>query len=324
MPLRRRFALLSPLLLLACTACGGNAGLLPVRSKPSAAPPTKQHTQFATVGMPRLPGETISLNPVLTAETLGYPTDPTDPPGVATVVANPDPTPPETLPSLDPLHSPSPLAMAIQAFADGKPDKAVDHLAAFDKPNQELLLQLIPALVQASKIDLSRTDGEEPQALARQFESATAALAKRAGLGIARAAICLAVDGYGLYTPVKDKSALLRDSRYSLYVEIGNVPSLPGVRKEDGAEGFWTVLDCEMRVADDQGGVVEIVDVTTKQPGPSSKKTKTEFTRSPVRDYYVAAVLKTPARPGAYNVTFEVRDPRTGQKVSKTVGFRVQ
>ena len=319
MPFGRRLALFSPLLLLALPACGGGGPLLPVRGKPSDAPPPAPVSQFAV--LPRLPGETISLHPAVTVAKIVPPDEPTpaDPP-------TPEPLktePVESLPPLDHPPAPSPLARAIQAFSDGQPDKAVDHLAAFGKPNQELLLQLIPALVQASKIDLSRSDGEELQALARQFETAATALAKRAGLGIAKAAICLAVDGYGLFTPVKDKSALLRDSRYSLYVEIGNVPSTPSVRP-DGADGFLTVLECEMRVADEHGGVVEIVDVTTKQPGPSSKKTKTEFTRSPVRDYYVAAVLKTPARPGAYTVTFEVRDPRTGQSASRTVGFRVQ
>jgi hypothetical protein len=89
-------------------------------------------------------------------------------------------------------------------------------------------------------------------------------------------------------------------------------------------KGFLTRLECEMRVADEFGQTVEIQDVKTKTVGPKSTTSKSEFTRSPVRDYFLPAVLQTPTRPGAYTVTFEIRDPRTGRSVSKTIPFRVQ
>ena len=156
-----------------------------------------------------------------------------------------------------------------------------------------------------------------------QFEAAAATILKRTGFGVRKAVVCLAVDGFGVYTPVSDPNGLRKGSLYSVYVELENVPCLPDVRA-DGVKGFLTRLECEMRVTDEFGQTVEIQDVKTKTLGPKSTTSKSEFTRSPVRDYFLAAVLQTPTRPGAYTVTFEVRDPRTGRSVSKPIPFRVQ
>ena len=122
---------------------------------------------------------------------------------------------------------------------------------------------------------------------------------------------------------MSDPNGLRKGSLYSVYVELENVPCLPDVRA-DGVKGFLTRLECEMRVTDEFGQTVEIQDVKTKTLGPKSTTSKSEFTRSPVRDYFLAAVLQTPTRPGVYTVTFEVRDPRTGRSVSKPIPFRVQ
>lgn len=314
--------LVSPLALLVLPACGGNGPLLPLRDKPTPdGPPPVQTTsgkarpsgQFAV--LPRAPGETISLHPVSAAP---QPPPVEDPPTTAGVE-------PDRLPGLDiALEDPTPpLVRALQAFHDDQPERAIEHLKGFTPANQELLLQLIPAVVQASRANLTRPDADESAALARQFESAAAAVLKRAGLTVRKGVLCLAVDKYGVYTPVRDRNTLTKDSLYSIYLEVGNVPCVP-VTRPDGVDGYQVRLECEMRVADEHGAVVEIVDVKTGVPGPSSKSSKSEFSRSPVHDYFVAATLQTPGRPGAYTVTFEVRDPRTGQSVSKPIPFRVQ
>lgn len=325
MPVRGRLlALCAPLMLLVLPACGGAGPLLPLRPKVEPPPPpvkttsskTRSAGQFAV--LPRVPGETVALNPTA-AETLSVPIDTALPPGDRPPAVS---VPPETLPqlALDP-----PLVLVFRAFHDNQPEKAIELLKEFDKPNQELLLQLIPAVVQSSKANLGRGDSEEGVAIARQFEAAAAAILKRTGFGIRKAVVCLEVDGFGVYTPPKDPNGPLRRGElYSLYIELENVPCLPGVRQEDGAKGFVTRLECEMRVTDEFGQTVEIQDLNTKTPGPKSTKSKSEFTRSPVRDYYLKSVLQTPTRPGAYTVTFEVRDPRTGRSVSKPIPFRVQ
>lgn len=320
----RRWLLLlfAPVALLVLPACGGGGPLLPVRPTvdpyPMPVKTTSSKTrptagQFASMQ----PGERIPLNPTV-AETIHQPVPIVDPPASDPPTVIP---PADTVPPLE--YTPSPLALAFRAFHDNQPEKAIEHLQAFDKPNQELLLQLIPAVVQASKTNLNRADAEEAVTLARQFEAAAAVILKRSGFGVRKAVVCLAVDGFGVFTPVSDPSSLRKGSLYSVYVELENVPCLPDVRS-DGVKGFLTRLECEMRVTDEYGQTVEIQDVKTKTLGPKSTSSKSEFTRSPVRDYFLAAVLQTPARSGAYTVTFEVRDPRTGRSVSKPIPFRVQ
>lgn len=327
MPVRRwLLGFLPPLALLVLPACGGNGPLLPLREKvvPEGPPPAVQTTsgkarpsgQFAV--LPRAPGETISLHPIAPENPLppiGEP--PSDPPVVTRAE-------PHELPGLDLPDLTPPLVRAFQAFHNNQPEKAVEALKEFDEPNQQLLLQLIPAVVQASKANLSRPDADESAALARQFESAAAVVQRRAGMTMRKGVLCLAIDKFGMYTPVLDKNALVKNSLYWLYVEVGNVPCLPATRQQDGADGFQVRLECEMRVADEFGRVVEIVDPASGVPGPASKSSKSDFFRSPVHDYFLAAKFQAPARPGAYTVTFEVRDPRTGQSVSKPIPFRVQ
>jgi hypothetical protein len=281
----------------------------PVKSTSSKAKP---NVQFAA--LPRTPGERVSLNPPIEHP----PPIAVDPDSSATVVHIPtDPIPPLDI-------TPPPLVRAFQAFHDHQPEEAIKHLKEFDGPNQELLLQLIPAVVQASKANLGKQEGDDSLALARQFEAAADAILKRSGFGIRKAFVCTAVDGFGVYSPLRDPAApLLGGTLYSLYIELENVPSLPDVRK-DGVSGYLTRLECEMRVTDEFGQTVEIQDLKTKTPGPKSTKSKSEFTRSPVRDYHLTAVMQAPSRPGAYTVTYEVRDPRTGRTVSKPIPFRVQ
>jgi hypothetical protein len=323
----RRWLMLmfAPAVLLALPACVSNGPILPLRPKvePFVPPPVTTTTgskarthagQFASLK----PGESVALNPVV-AESR-HPLVPIDEPPADTTPTVKLPLDPPPTPDADP---PTPLVFAIRAFQDNQPDKAVEHLKGYDKANQELLLQLIPAVVQASKANLGKADTDEATALAKQFEAAAATVLKRTGFGIRKAVVCLAVDGFGVYTPVSDPTALRRGSLYSVYLELDNVPCLPDVRA-DGMRGFLTRLECEMRVTDEFGQTVEIQDVKTKTVGPKSTTSKSEFTRSPVRDYFLPAVLQTPTRPGPYTVTFEIRDPRTGRSVSKPIAFRVQ
>jgi hypothetical protein len=215
-----------------------------------------------------------------------------------------------------------PLVRAIQDFHAGRAEAAVESLSSFDKPNQELLLQLMPALVRVSQMSLTLPDPEEAMTLARTFESAAATLTKRAGMTIKKAVLCLDVKGYGKYTPVRDRNDLRRGEVYWLYVEVGNVPCDPETR--GAVEGFLTRLDVSMQVKDDLGKVIQIVDQKTGQEGPRSTSEKAEFSRSPIHDYFVVAKVPAPDRSGVYTVTIELRDPKSGRVVSRPVPFRVQ
>lgn len=327
MPLPRRLTgLLAPAVLIVLPACGGNGPLFPVRDDPPVFPPAKvqahpaEKVAFAGTRPPIAPGETVPRHP--------QPSEPDRLPNhpvtvmveaVKEKIDNPIPPPPPAPPAVEPDP---PLVAAVRDFVAGRPD-AADRLKPLPAPNQEMLLQVLPPVTRVAHIDLARPDAEEMAVLARQFEAAAAVLLRRTGLTVRKAVVCLDVKGFGKFTPVRDRNDLRRGETYPLYVEVGNVPCEPTTRS-DGADGFQTLIEVSMQVTDDLGKVIEIIDARTQQPGPKSTSLKTEFSRSPVRDYYVVALVQAPARPGAYTVTIELRDPKSGTVVSRPVPFRVQ
>lgn len=328
MPLRRRLTgLLAPAVLIVLPACGGNGPLFPVRDDPPVFPPPvkvathpTEKVPFAGTRPPVAPGETVLRHPQ-PAESDRLPTQPLTVMIEAVNEKLDNPIPPSP-PAPPPVEPDPPLVAAVRDFLAGKPD-AADRLKPLPPPNQDALLQLLPPLVRVAQMDLTRPDAEETAVLARQFETAAAVLARRAGLTVRKAVVCLDVKGFGKFTPVRDRNDLRRGETYPLYVEVGNVPCEPTTRS-DGADGFQTLIEVSMQVTDDLGKVIEIIDARTGQPGPKGTSLKTEFSRSPVRDYYVVALVQAPARPGGYTVTIELRDPKTGTVVSRPVPFRVQ
>lgn len=326
MPCRRRlFGLLAPVALTCLPACG-TGPLLPLRDDPPVFPPPPDHhanakIPFAAHRQPLAPGESVPLHPAVEeAVVISPPLEDATPIPTPLVVVKEKPT---SAPSL-PVRTDPPLVAGVREFAAGNPEAAIVHLQNFDKPNQELLLQLIPLLVRASQMNLARPDADEATAMARQLESAAAELTRRGGLTVTKAVLCSNVDGYGRFTPVRDRNAIIRGDLYPLYVEVGNVPCEPHTRKQDGAEGYQTRLDVSMQVTDDLGRVIEIIDQKTGEHGSKSTSEKTEFSYSPIRDYYVVAQVQAPKRPGSYTVTIELRDPKSGTVVSRPVPFRVQ
>ena len=319
---RRLTGLLAPAVLIVLPACGGNGPLLPLRPDPPVFPPPASVTAHPTekvafAGTRPLiaPGETVLRHP--------QPPEPDRLPdhpvtvmveAVKEKIDNP-------IPPAPPAEPDPPLVAAVRDFLAGKPD-AADRLKPLPASNQEMLLQLLPPVMRVAQMDLARPDAEETAVLARQFETAAAVLARRAGLTVKKAVVCGDVKGFGKFLPVRDRNDLRRGETFLLYVEVENVPCEP-VTRSDGADGFQTQLEVSMQVTDDLGKVIEIIDHKTGQPVAKSTSLKTEFSRSPVRDYYVVARVQAPARPGVYTVTIELRDPKSGTVVSRPVPFRV-
>jgi hypothetical protein len=305
--------------LLVLPACGPRLPI-PIHESQQfqASANTPKRSDFAS--FPSVPGQTVSLH--------AGPVEPYTQPPPKTSQIDISAVPSEQallpLPDVKPKDELTPLTAALADFQANRPDAAVKHLEAFDKPNQELLLQLIPTLVQVSRLNLMQPDAEETATLAKQFESAAAIIAKRSKLTVRKAILCDGVAAFGKYTPVTDSQALMRGTTYLLYVEVGNVPSALTARP-DGTEWYQTKLECSMQVKDEAGTPLEIVNVKNKDDGPKNviKDTKSELTRSAIHDYYIRSQFDTPSRPGLYSVSFEVRDPRTGQSVSKSISFRV-
>jgi hypothetical protein len=112
--------------------------------------------------------------------------------------AEPDPveTPGSMVPELAPqpkLVKEEPLMAAVRAYIENKPEQAVEHLKALDRPNQDLMLQLIPAMVRTSQTNFANLNPHDAGMTAQQFESVANTFARRASLTIEKTAFCRSV-----------------------------------------------------------------------------------------------------------------------------------
>jgi hypothetical protein len=261
---------------------------------------------------PKAPGERVALHPeaktaAVAAEVPVPP--PVDPPEVApvpTVAASPP---------VDP-----PLVRIIRAYLDNRPDVAVGIIDTLDPAARGLLLKLVPVVVQAA--DLSSGKPHEVGELARQLEATAASLAAKAPLMIEKVCFCEEYKAFGHFKPLPNQQVLRPGRIAQLYLEVRNVPSEPTVDSAEGG-GFVTKLVGAIELRDANGAVLELTDRLGKRV-PKIQDTKNDFSRSPMRDYFVVFYFETPSKPGAYVVTVEVRDPQSGRAVSKPVSFRVQ
>lgn len=229
----------------------------------------------------------------------------------------------ESLVALAPVPRPvssrpdPPLVAAVRDYVNGQPERAVEHLKALDRPNQELMLQLIPAVVRASQVDLTRASPTEMGLLAEQLRAPAEQVAARAPLILDRVCFCRWVKNFGRYEPLPEGTVFHGGSLAELYVEVRNVPSVAVQSPGEGA-GYVTKLTCTLQVFDAAGAVVPLTD-RARNTVPALTETKRDFTRSPIRDYFLLFRFPLPERPGLYEVAIKVHDPEGGREVSRTV-----
>lgn len=242
-------------------------------------------------------------------------------PVAGTEVVVPPPNPVAQVPPLAPPPPPPdpPLIAAVRAYLDHRPEAAAEHLKDLDGPNRELLLQLIPPLVKASQVDLKKATPHEYGVLAGQLDAPAATLARKAPLFVEKVCFCRWVKNFGRYDPLPERHAIPAGSLAELYVEVRNVPSEP----TESGDGYVTRLACSLQVRDGTGAVVPILDANRK-PVPSMQESKQDFTRSPIRDYFLLFRFAVPVKPGTYAATIEVRDVATGRVVTRSLPLRVQ
>ena len=286
--------------------------------------PVPQSTPVATTSehkfaeLIRAPGERLPMNAeVATVEgrSVAQPVEPVKP---AATVSEPPPLPPlATPPPPD-----APVVAAVRAFVNNDAAEAEKQLRTLDKPNQELMLQLIPALVQASRMNLTQASPTEVGVLVGQLQAPADALASKVPLGIEKACFCRWVKNFGRFEPLPEGHTFKPGAVAELYVEVRNVPSTPA-KRSDEQDGFVTQLACTLQLRDTNGSVVELTD-RNRHPVPALTETKRDFTRSPIRDYFLLFRFPVPTSPGSYSVSVEVRDPATGRAVSRVIPVRVQ
>ena len=288
-------------------------------------PPTPVEPVREFAVLPRAPGDRVSLSnpnvPPHPAPDRARLADPTD-------IAPPTPQPLQLTepPTVAPVVVDPPLVAAVRAYLDNRPDLALEHLRALDKPNQELMLQLIPAFVDASRMNVAQPSAVEVGLLMARLDapnSPLTTLAAKAQLFVDKAVFCRDIRGFGRYTPFQDQMTLKTGQTVDLYVELRNTPSVRTVTQAEG-EGFETALDCTLQIQDASGGVIELYDLKSAKLVPVLHDPKREVTRSPLRDYYIAFRFPVPLKAGDYAVTIGVHHALTARAVTRTMRFRAQ
>jgi hypothetical protein len=222
----------------------------------------------------------------------------------------PAPTEPPAKPAPDPRPEPAeePLLAALRCLLHKHPAEAVKWLERYDKPNQELLLCLLPL---AARLTEDNLDQASPQYLAtvlEQLSSLSRPLRSRAALSIEKLCFCREIKGYGLYEPLPDDHAFRTgsDSRpgemVQVYVEVRNFVSEPQ------GPFHLTRLASSLQICDLKGNVVW----RHAFPDARAERDWGDRSRTPRTDYFINFNFWMPQLPpGYYTLWVQVEDVLT-------------
>lgn len=226
--------------------------------------------------------------------------------------------------SLPPVTIDPPLVAALRAFMDNDPTRAVDALKSLDKSNQEFVLAVLPALARGASMNMSQMDPADAAVLTEQLHAAAERLEPRAALRVDKVTFCRRVLGFGRFDPWPEGQAFQPNDLAELYLEIRHLRCETATGSTTG-ETFVTRLISTLEIRDAAGRLVDQTDPADwHRRVPVSRFERTDFSRSPVRDYFLKYRFPIPATPGSYTVTVEVRDPVGGRTArTKPIEFRV-
>lgn len=264
----------------------------------------------------RKPGVSIPLN---SAKTVVAPVEPV--PSMAEAPHEIAKDPPVQLPpTVTPPAPESALVGILRAYVDGRPETAMPLIETLEKANQDMVLQLVPALVKASKVNPAQADPKELAVVAGQFAAVAGQLNKRAPMTIEKALFCRSVKNFGRYEALPESPLLKPGTLNLIYFELGNIASEPA--NQNGVDGFLTKLICTWQMRDSNDQPLILIGKSQEQKLELIDP-KVDFSQSHLRDYYLQLQFNAPSRPGKYTVHFKVRDSITGREVARALPFRV-
>ncbi len=218
----------------------------------------------------------------------------------------------------------TPLVAAVRAHLDNQFAAAVGHLKGFERPNQELLLLLLPVLDAARHTDLTGRDPRAANLLLQQLESAAELTGKNAPLEIGTTAFVDRIAQFGVYDPLPPGHRFLPGGVGVLYAEIDRVPVLPATQA-GGDRRFVTRLNGSIQLRDANGRIVELFDGEKNRMVSELPFARADFTRSPIRDFFLRVEFPVPEKPGRYTLALDIRDPtsQAERRARKVVEFQV-
>jgi hypothetical protein len=215
-------------------------------------------------------------------------------------------------PILNPSPEP-PLLKAVRAYTEGRPDLAIEFLSAYDKPNQDLVLAILPVLDRGAKLDM-KSDPTATAVLADQLRNAAARVESRSALRLDAVALCKTVRGYGRYDPWPKGRSYPPNYQAQLYIEVRNLVSQPAVGPY--GEPYLTLARETVEIRDAYGKLIDQL-TSDGQYVPVIQSEKKLYTRTPIHEFHILYEFRVPASPGVYTITMNIQDP-VGRRSAKT------
>jgi hypothetical protein len=235
--------------------------------------------------------------------------------GLEPVDTHPEPAPIEPLSkqvvlSVKPPEDP-PLVSALRSCLEKKPAEAVAQLSIYDKPNQEVLLCLLPLAARLSELSLDHARPDDVDAILDQVDSSMVPLRSRAGLTIETMAFCRRIDAFGVYQPLSREHRFRPAEVAQLYIELRNFATRD---KEGGTHVISLASAGEIR--DARG---KRYPLTFDRKGPDESRTSRH-------DYFESYRFCIPnLAPGLYTLWIQVVDQGTdpARKAERNLDFYV-
>jgi hypothetical protein len=205
-----------------------------------------------------------------------------------------------------------PLLGALRCYLEKKPREALDHLAKFDKLNQELLICLLPLAVQLAEAE---KPSERQSAMAvEQLESVMYGMRTRAPLLVEKMCLCQSIKAFGVYEEMPECHVFQPGEQLRVYAELRNFSS---ERHEANGQPavFLTRLSSTAEIRDKDKKSV------WKQP---LQRDEPDRSQTPRHDYFDHYRFYLPdLRPGWYTLEVTVEDLATHRKARREVDLKV-
>ena len=205
-----------------------------------------------------------------------------------------------------------PLLAALRCYLEKKPREALDHLAQFDKLNQELLICLLPLAVQLAEAEKPSERQSAPWPWNSLKASCTACT--RAPLLVEKMCLCQCIKGFGNYEEMPEGHVFQPGEQLRVYAELRNFSS---ERHEANGQPavFLTRLSSTAEIRDKEKKSV------WKQP---LQRDEPDRSQTPRHDYFDHYRFYLPdLRPGWYTLEVTVEDLATHRKARREVDLKV-
>jgi hypothetical protein len=205
-----------------------------------------------------------------------------------------------------------PLAKAVNAFLDNRPEEAMQHLKGYAPRDQELVMQLLPILAEVERDGLltAQPRKEAVQAALTVVRSVDQDLRASAPLVMEKLSFCADIEAFGVVK--KRANNKFRPGEYVfIYAELQN---LVDRRCPDGHYAVRLASTLEIRAAD--GRAVHRYRPIESEP---------LLSWTPRTDFFTRIGFNLPAdlQPGLYSLRVRVTDLDTGRTAEQSLALQV-